>query len=197
MLAEQANEVAADGLLNALAFTTSTASFSQMLEQVDFDWQFNRLVVSLVQDAGRAAEQASVALRPRVGYVRYLSPPSCGRCAILAGRVYRYSSSFQRHPGCDCTMIPTTLASPDFIHDPVDLARRGLISDLSKADRQAILDGADPARVINVRRERAGLRASGRTLSRNGRPTPEAIYARSATREEAVQGLITAGYVRA
>jgi hypothetical protein len=42
---------------------------------------------------------------------------------------------FQRHPNCDCTMIPTTLANPDFVHDPVDLisSRRREVVGLSPA----------------------------------------------------------------
>jgi hypothetical protein len=55
---------------------------------------------------------------------------------VLAGRVYRYSSGFLRHPNCDCTMIPTSLANPAFVHDPVDLMREGQVTGLSKADRR-------------------------------------------------------------
>jgi hypothetical protein len=128
--------------------------------------------------------------------VRYLSPPSCSRCAVLAGRVYRYSDGFLRHPRCDCTMIPTSIANPAFTHDPVDLARRGLVTGMSKADMRAVDDGADFGRVVNVRLKTAGLGTPGRVLSRAGRPTPEAIYRSAASREDAIQALISAGYVR-
>ena len=196
MLAEQGDAPDAQATLNPLAFTTTTDQLAGMLEQVDVDWQFTRLVATLVQDAGRASEQAATAVRPRTGYVRYLSPPSCSRCAILAGRVYRYSSSFQRHPRCDCTMIPTTLSSPDFVHDPESLLRQGLVTGLSKADRQAVADGADLNQVVNVRSSRAGLNTPGRVLVRNGRPTPEGIYATATSRDDAIQRLIAAGYAR-
>lgn len=54
-----------------------------------------------VADAGRTADQVSLlAHRSASGYVRLLVPPSCSRCVILAGRWYRYSAGFQRHPRC-------------------------------------------------------------------------------------------------
>lgn len=57
------------------------------------------LTMTTVQDAGRLAVSAGIIARPHVaGYVRALTPPSCSRCAILAGRWYRYSAGFARHP---------------------------------------------------------------------------------------------------
>lgn len=196
MLLEQGARVAADVTLRPLAFTTAPDRAAAMLDQARTDLEFNRLVSSLVADAGRAAESVATTVRPRTGYVRYLSPPSCSRCAVLAGRVYRYSQGFQRHPGCDCVMVPTTVANPTFTQDPVDLMERGQVTGLSKADRKAIADGADMGLVVNVRRQSAGLRSSGRVLARRGKPTPEAIYARSTTRDEAIERLLAAGYVR-
>lgn len=195
MLAEQGAPPPADAALNALAFTTSTETLGAMLEQIEVDWQFNQLVASLVQDAGRSAEQVATSMRPHTGYVRYLSPPSCSRCAVLAGRVYRYSTGFLRHPHCDCTMVPTTRARPDFVPDPVSLMRQGMVTGLSKADRRAVSDGADFNQVVNARSSKAGLSTPGRVLTRRGRPTPEGIYAASTSREDAIQRLIAAGYV--
>lgn len=156
------------------------------VEQVVTDFQFDRLVESLVQDAGRAAQSVAVAARPEVGWVRHLTLPSCERCAVLAGRVYRFSQGFQRHPNCDCTMIPVTVASPDFTYDFRELALSGQVTGLSKADRQAIRDGADPTQVINARRV-SGMRESGRVLWRRDRMTPEAIYRQASTRDEALE----------
>lgn len=57
------------------------------------------LAQTMVQDAGRMAVGLAIASRPRVtGWVRMLNPPSCSRCALLAGRWYRWSSGFRRHP---------------------------------------------------------------------------------------------------
>lgn len=195
-LVEQAIEESARALLISTAFTTQVDAFTEMLDRVEADWQFDRLVSSLVSDAGRTAESVAVAATPRIGHVRYLNPPSCSRCAVLAGRIYRYSTGFQRHPGCDCVMIPTTLANDQLTQDPVELMKAGLITDLSKADRQAILDGADFAKVTNARLRKGGVRDSGLVLERAGRPTPAAIYRSTSSREGAVQALIAAGYMR-
>ncbi len=57
------------------------------------------IVGTQVADTGRAATSVAMTANPRVtGYVRMLVPPSCGRCAVLAGRRYRVSAGFQRHP---------------------------------------------------------------------------------------------------
>lgn len=57
------------------------------------------LATTMVQDAARQAVGAAIVARPRVtGYVRMLTPPSCARCAVLAGRWYRWSAGFARHP---------------------------------------------------------------------------------------------------
>lgn len=194
MLAEQGIDEATEALLNTLAFTTAADNLAGMLDTAD-DNGFDQLVASLVQAAGRSAESVATAARPRIGHVRYLSPPSCGRCAVLAGRVYRYSEGFKRHPNCDCVMIPTTLANPAFVHDPTDLIRDGQVTGLSKADLRALADGADLGQVVNVRLRKAGLQEAGRVLSRRGRLTPEGIYASTKTREEAVAALRAAGYL--
>lgn len=196
MLAEQDIEAAADAMLNSAAFTSEVDRMMAALQQELSDFQFDRLVESEVQDAGRAAQQVAVTARPNVGWVRHLTLPSCSRCAVLAGRIYRYSQGFQRHPGCDCTMIPVTVASPDFTYDMDELVESGQVTGLSKADRRALRDGADFGQVVNVRSRKAGLRESGRVMTRAGRLTPEAIYRRTSTREEAVALLKQAGYLR-
>jgi hypothetical protein len=59
------------------------------------------IVGTQVADAGRAAMSVATTSRPQLtGWVRMLTPPSCGRCAILAGRFYRWSSHFERHENC-------------------------------------------------------------------------------------------------
>lgn len=197
ILAEQGIQAAASALLNQLAFTTAPSLLAQMLADIDTDAAFLRLIASLVQDAGRSAESVAVVVRQEIGYVRYLSPPSCARCAVLAGRVYRWSEGFLRHPNCDCVMLPTTIeAGPGLISDPTDLVDQGLVTGLSKADLRAVADGADLNKVVNIRRQAAGLRESGRVLSRRGRLTPEGIYRIASDRAEAVALLRRFGYLR-
>lgn len=59
----------------------------------------DRVVSTQIADAGRAGSSLAIAARPQVGgYVRMLVPPSCSRCAILAGKWFAYNAGFQRHP---------------------------------------------------------------------------------------------------
>lgn len=196
MLAEQQIEAEAEALLNSPAFTTDAASLGDMLEAVETDREFERLVASIVQDAARAAESVAVTARPRVYHVRLVNPPCCSRCAILAGRVYPWSTGFLRHPGCDCSMIPTTVAS-ELWQDPEQLVEDGQVTGLSRADVQALADGGDLNRIVNVRKKAAGLLTAGHALTREGKPTPAGIYRRAnGDRELALRLLRAAGYVR-
>lgn len=215
MLAEQAVDAAAEALLNTLAFTTSADVFEAMISAVQerrdtrfatadtavprtqdqFDAEFKRLVESLVQDAARAAESVATAVREDVAHIRLLSPPSCSRCVVLAGRIYRYSDGFLRHPNCDCIMVPTTEAGFDLVADPAELAKAGLVTGLSKSDLRAISDGADFGQVVNIRRREAGLQRPGAAIRRAGRLTPEGIYDIARTRDEAVELLASSGYI--
>lgn len=173
-------------------------SLSSLLALADSVEALERMARTQIADAGRTAEGVATATRPRLdGYTRYLSPPSCGRCAVLAGRFYRWSTGFLRHPRCDCVMLPTTEdASSDLVSDPMEAFRKGQIRGLSKADTQAVNDGADLAQVVNVRRTSSGLTIAGRTVERGGRPTPEGIYLVSSDRDQALSLLERFGYIR-
>lgn len=195
MLLEQEIESVADALLNLISFTTAPATVEQMISEAATDFDFDRIVESIVTDAARAAESVAVAVRPDIYHVRYVNPPCCSRCAVLAGRIYRWSSGFERHPGCDCSMIPTTVASP-YAQNPDDLVAQGLVAGLSKADREALRDGADLGQVVNVRSKRAGLLEAGHALTRGGRPTPAGIYRLASDRTEALDLLQRYGYIR-
>jgi hypothetical protein len=74
--------------------------------------------------------------------------------------------------------------------------RRGLVTGLSKADTQAILDGADFNQVVNVHRKEAGLIEAGHALTRGGRPTPAGIYRMASSREQALDLLRRYRYIR-
>ena len=124
-----------------------------------------------VADAGRTAAGLDTFARPRVGYVRMLNPPSCSRCAVLAGRFYRNNEGFRRHPRCDCVHVPTTRTeaaeSEGLVHDPYayfeSLSESAQDKTFGKAQAQAIRDGADLFQVVNARRgmSYAGVSADG------------------------------------
>lgn len=184
-----------------------------------------RIVATQVQDAARAAESVVIASRTKVGgYVRQLTPPSCSRCAILAGRWYRYNTGFQRHPHCDCVHIPAAEdAAGDLVTNPRDYfdsltpAQQDAI--FTKSGAQAIRDGADIGQVVNARRGMSTAQIGGRstritnegitrrgfatnapgsTIARRGgvRLMPETIYQVATSRADAIRLLRANGYLR-
>lgn len=187
MLAEQQVKVDAEALLRPASFITPAARFEAMAEQTSVDAEFERLVASITQDAARAAQQVAVVARPNIAHVRHLTLPSCSRCAVLAGRVYRWSQGFARHPGCDCVMVPTTVANDDMTYDPVELARDGQIRGLSKADMRALADGADFNKLVNVKQRSAGLLRPGDSIGRG--PAIEDVISAATNRGAALDAL--------
>lgn len=160
-LAEQAVESTGAALVPS-AFTV-TPDAPSVLDDVSTPMQFARIVASLVADSGRSAMGAFTATRSvQVGNIRQLVPPSCSRCAILAGRWYRWSDGFQRHPLCDCVMVPGTPSVASW--DPYGAYERGEITDLSAAQRAAIEDGADIAQVVNASRGLQTINFAGRRV---------------------------------
>lgn len=197
MLADQGITTPPQAALNLPAFTTSPITLERKVAATETDAEFERLVASITQETARAVQQAAVAVRPEIGWVRHLTLPSCSRCAVLAGRVYRWSDGFLRHPGCDCTMTPTREGEESMAYDIEELARSGQVTGLSKADQKAIeLHRANFAQVVNIRSRRAGLTESGRVLERAGRMTPEGIYRMASDRAEALELLAQQGYLR-
>lgn len=115
-----------------------------------------------VADANRVATGLSITSHRDTGYVRMLNPPSCSRCAVLAGRFYRFSAGFDRHPGCDCKHIPASedvaedlTTDPRVYFDSLDAAMQDKIFTIAGA--QAIRQGADIGQVVNARRGAHGL----------------------------------------
>lgn len=185
-----------------------------------------RLLLSEIQDAGRSASQTEFVARPEwQNYVRLLNPPSCARCTVLAGRIYRDLDAFQRHPLCDCVMVPVQdwqdAHDKGLVSSPKAAFEAGQVRGLSKAEAQAISDGADMGRVINATR---GTSAPGITSAyattlhghkvkatydattkrsrwRKANPTrlvrlrPESIYEFAKDREDAIRLLKLYGYI--
>lgn len=109
-------------------------------------------MLSTVADAGRLSVTAGMAARPHVsGYYRRLNPPSCARCAILAGKWFRYNAGFARHPHCDCVHVPVQDADDSLQFDARKAIAEGKVTGLSHADTYSIVQlGANPAQVVNA-----------------------------------------------
>jgi hypothetical protein len=124
-------------------------------------------VASEIIAAGADAASAEIVFEPMwTNYVRVLNLPSCDRCAILAGRIYRDLDGFARHPKCDCQHWPVEswaeAEAAGLVTDPMVAFERDQIRGLSRADAQAIRDGADITAVVNAKRG-GGRRPQGMT----------------------------------
>ncbi|MGW5645055.1 VG15 protein [Saccharopolyspora sp. NPDC003752] len=122
--------------------------------------------MTAVQDAGRSAEGvAVVAANNATGYARMLTPPSCSRCVILAGRIYRRATPFRRHPRCDCRHVPVAEDSDDLTTNPRRYFRSLPANEQDQvfgvAGAQAIRDGADINQVVNARQGITTVNAYG------------------------------------
>lgn len=157
------------------------------------EWTLAERARTLLADTQRST--AAVAARsrsPYAGYVRCLTPPSCPRCVILAGR-RSGSIAFQRHPNCDCTAVYTAHPENGMLTDPI-----GYLNELDDAQlaralggesyAQAYRDGADLYQLVNAQR---GIR-SAQLYGRNIRYTTEGLTKRGF----AGRRMIDAGYAR-
>lgn len=131
--------------------------------------QLLRMAASEVADAGRgAAGVAMVANRSVTGYVRTVRSGACARCAILAGRWYRWNADFQRHKRCQCYGTPATEGRPGRHTNPMSFFKG-----LSRAEQdrrftiggaEAIRNGADIYKVVNAGRSTVTLDAYGKKV---------------------------------
>ncbi|MCU1679212.1 MAG: hypothetical protein JWM93_3970 [Frankiales bacterium] len=194
LLLEQAVEPAAEGMLQPRAFA-GVASDGRELEPLLYSpvttaksaiaegstvrqalaaggFALERIVSTQVADLGRAAVSAAAVARPRTtGWVRMLTFPSCDRCAVLAGKWYRWNRGFQRHERCNCIHVPAAEAADvdDVRTDPKayfdSLTPEQQDHYFTEAGARAIRDGADVGQVVNARRGARGLTTPGRLTS--------------------------------
>ena len=111
------------------------------------------LVQTTISDAARDASKVAITTRPGVKYVRFVNPPCCQRCAALTGEAIKYSHPFQRHPRCDCSMVPTTVANPDFAGEKLTAAD---VTDLTQKQKDALDGGANFHSTINDYQRKRG-----------------------------------------
>ena len=159
-------------------------------------------VLTTLADTRRQVFQADIGQRPTLsGYTRMLNTPSCSRCVILAGRWYRWSQGFQRHPRCDCMHIPSAEnRAGDFRTDPNEYFRSMSAAEqdrvFTKNGAQAIRDGADMNRVENVRMRGLSTETAHRKFGVPYRLTINDIYRAAGTRDDAIRLMQLEGYIR-
>ncbi|MFI1678833.1 hypothetical protein [Streptomyces sp. NPDC020607] len=131
--------------------------------------QMARMVSTQIADTSRAATSVAMTAHRRcIAYVRVVKLPACGRCIILAGRQYSYSTGFQRHPKCDCGMDPIDIERWGDVPSPEDLVAQMTPQEqrkrLGAAAVDALAKGADLAQVVNARRGMQTMTVHGRTV---------------------------------
>lgn len=149
------------------------------------------------------------------GWVRTLTPPSCPRCVVLAGRFYDWNRGFPRHPQCDCRHVPAHSAAAGAQSDPYayfeSLTEEEQNRGFGKAQAQAIRDGGDIYQVVNEALDRTkskrftrvgtGKRGFYRTQTEAGRAgkrrltVPEIYHRAGDDRTRAKQLLSEYGYL--
>ena len=147
--------VAPDGRpLDTLLYSSvvhAREKFAKVADQLESGRKWlGMLVHTAVADAGRSAAGAQITATPDAGWMRMVSPPCCQRCAVLAGKTFKWNAGFERHPKCDCTHVPIAKGNaPEgytWYIGPED------VKDLTAAQRKAIADGGDFQQVINAHR---------------------------------------------
>lgn len=171
MLAAQGVAVAPEGVVAPAAFADLADGGGSWLRKISFTvasvaeveapeleralWVARSIVLTGIQDVGRAAVQVAMQAEPGVtGYVRMLNPPSCSRCVLLAGRTYRSATAFRRHPRCDCRHIPKAEDSGDWTTSPQgyfgSLTTDEQNETFGRENAEAIRLGADISQVVNA-----------------------------------------------
>lgn len=150
--------IAADGrpldtLLYGAVVKAREANVGSLAERLMVGGQWLDMAVhTTIADTARSAASVAIASSPKTGWIRHVNPPCCQRCAVQAGKLFKYNQGFKRHPRCDCFHIPFAESDP---FDPgVNIGPED-VKDLTKVQRQAIADGADMNQVVNSRRGRS------------------------------------------
>ncbi|MFE7047109.1 hypothetical protein ACFVAM_01875 [Streptomyces californicus] len=169
--------VASDGRpLATLLYTPAITTYTAYAAGMDAEAaavagmnQMARMVSTQIADASRSATMVSMATHRRcIAYVRVVRLPACGRCIILAGRQYSYSTGFQRHPKCDCGMDPIDVERWDDVPSPQALVDQMSPQEQRKRLGAAVVDalaaGADLSQVVNARRGMQTMTVHGRQV---------------------------------
>lgn len=182
------------GVVHARSLYGSGRTDEQIM-QAGLAWM-QSVIGTQVQDVARSASGTVTTATDGAGWIRYVNVPCCQRCAVLAGKWFKWNKGFRRHPNCGCIHRPARSRDipPGWSQQISDTD----IHDLTEAQRKALTEGADRMRVLNAYRNSNSTSerlAMHRSAERGGILTPEGIYARATTREEAIELLRRYGYL--
>lgn len=205
--------VAADGrslpglLQGAVVRAKTVAAPSQSAALQSGGAWLDAILQTAVTDAARLATQAEVATRDGMGWVRAINPPCCSRCAILAGRWYRFDAGFARHPRCDCFGIPAQEnVAGSLMTSPQALFDSDSVHGLTKRERDRLAAGDDIYKVVNESRDmwrariseqKAAAKQGGGTVAERdarARQGLEDLFASTRTRVDALNAMKAQGF---
>lgn len=146
------NDTAAQTILTDLEQIINDAAQREVVSEAD----------RVARHAASRNPRVAAGRAPELGWVRVLTPPSCSRCVLLAGRWYRWSEHFYRHDNCDCIhVVSTREGASEFVVKPGDyfdsLTPSQQVALFGRSQSEAIRDGADPTQVINATTRKGAL----------------------------------------
>ena len=132
---------------------------------------FSSSVATNLADVIRQAQQADIATRRHMGFIRCCNADACKWCIILSGKIYRYNTGFERHRNCHCYHLPVNLNDVGSVMDiapsPMEIFNR--LSEEEQNKRFGILGaksiraGADIGQIVNSKLNKTSITRSSRS----------------------------------
>ncbi|WP_421793143.1 hypothetical protein [Gardnerella sp. KA00127] len=132
---------------------------------------FSSSVATNLADVIRQAQQADIATRRHMGFIRCCNADACKWCIVLSGKIYRYNTGFERHMNCHCYHLPVNLDDVGSVMDiapsPIELFNRMSESEQNKTfgivGARSIRAGADIGQIVNSKLDSARITKSSRS----------------------------------
>lgn len=155
--------------IRALEFIKEGVGADEALERVGS--LFSSSVATNLADVIRQAQQADIATRKHMGFIRCCNADACKWCIVLSGKIYRYNTGFERHMNCHCYHLPVNLDDVGSVMDiapsPIELFNRMSESEQNKTfgitGAKSIRAGADIGQIVNSRLDSAHITKSSRS----------------------------------
>lgn len=155
--------------IRALEFIKEGVGADEALERVGS--LFSSSVATNLADVIRQAQQADIATRKHMGFIRCCNADACKWCIVLSGKIYRYNTGFERHMNCHCYHLPVNLDDVGSVMDiapsPIELFNRMSEAEQNKTfgivGAKSIRAGADIGQIVNSRLDSTHITKSSRS----------------------------------
>lgn len=155
--------------IRALEFIKEGVGADEALDRVGS--LFSSSVATNLADVIRQAQQADIATRKHMGFIRCCNADACKWCIVLSGKIYRYNTGFERHMNCHCYHLPVNLDDVGSVMDiapsPIELFNRMSESEQNKTfgmtGAKSIRAGADIGQIVNSKLDSTRITKSSRS----------------------------------